>query len=238
MAQKYIAFVITTKAKINCYCYVLRFYLITMAPHDDIATRVFIVALKSLVGGKSTAAVAAMTGVKPRIINNIYIRAIIRGFDPNSILIIIKDSHLEDSPKTSRPTKRTEALQETISTKVRRDRFSREISCTDLAGQISTNTTEISATTVYRTLKKLGFNKTKPTRKPGLTKKIRDNRLRWYLDYKDWTLNDWKNVIWSDKTSVVLNQKRGGYRIWRTADEAFVKNTIRERWKSYSEFMF
>ncbi len=107
-----------------------------MAPHDDIATRAFIVALKSPVGGKSTAEVAAMTGVKPRTVNNIYARAIERGFEPNGIPFIIKDSYFEDGPKTGRPTKRTEALQDTISTKVRGDHYARELSHADFAKQI------------------------------------------------------------------------------------------------------
>ena len=36
----------------------------------------------------------------------------------------------------------------------------------------------------------------------------------------------------------MLGHRRGGYRVWRKADEAFVKSTIRCRWKGYSEFMF
>ncbi|EOA86837.1 uncharacterized protein SETTUDRAFT_87293 [Exserohilum turcica Et28A] len=51
-------------------------------------------------------------------------------------------------------------------------------------------------------------------------------------------LKDWKNVIWTDETSVVINHRRGGYRVWRKADERVVKSCIRERWKGYSEFMF
>jgi hypothetical protein len=51
-------------------------------------------------------------------------------------------------------------------------------------------------------------------------------------------LEDWKNVIWTDETSVVINHRRGGYRVWRKADERVVKSCIRERWKGYSEFMF
>ncbi|USP75525.1 hypothetical protein yc1106_02799 [Curvularia clavata] len=89
-----------------------------------------------------------------------------------------------------------------------------------------------------RVLREEGFRKTKPTRKPGLTKQMREERYRWCLEHVDWTLEDWKNVIWSDETSVVLNYRRGGYRIWRKADEAFVRSCIRERWKGYSEFMF
>lgn len=96
----------------------------------------------------------------------------------------------------------------------------------------------MSATTVWRVLKSAGFKKTKPTRKPGLTQKMREERLRWCKDHEDWTLEDWKNVIWSDETSVVLLHRRGGYRLWRRSDEAVVRSCIRERWKGYSEFMF
>ena len=85
--------------------------------------------------------------------------------------------------------------------------------------------------------KKAGFKKTKPTRKPGLTKKMKEDRLQWCLAHQDWTLEDQKRVIWSDETAVVLH-RRGGYRIWRTKDERFIRIAIRERWKGYSEFMF
>ena len=44
--------------------------------------------------------------------------------------------------------------------------------------------------------------------------------------------------MWSDETSVVLGLRRGGWRIWRGADEGLVKSCIRERWKGYQEFVF
>jgi transposase len=129
-------------------------------------------------------------------------------------------------------------VKESIVKKVRRDRYGREKSCADLAGDLSREGVDISATTVWRVLKSAGYNKTKPTRKPGLTKKMKEERLAWCRTHEHWTLDDWKNVIWSDETSVVLNHRRGGYRVWRTRDEAFTKSVIRERWKGYSEFMF
>jgi hypothetical protein len=67
---------------------------------------------------------------------------------------------------------------------------------------------------------------------------MRKERLDWCLEHKDWTLEDWKNVIWTDETAIVLLHRRGGYRVWRKVDEAVVKSCIRERWKGYSEFMF
>jgi hypothetical protein len=141
-------------------------------------------------------------------------------------------------PRSGRPTKQTEEMKQSIAAKVRGDRYGRELSSADLAGYLSTDAFEISATTIWRCLKNQGFKKTKPTRKPGLTKKMKDERLKWCLDHQDWTLDDWKNVIWTDETAVVLNHRRGGYRVWRTSEEPFVKSCIRERWKGYSEFMF
>jgi len=36
-------------------------------------------------------------------------------------------------------------------------------------------------------------------------------RLKFCRDYANWTLEDWKNVIWLDEISIVLNYYRGGY---------------------------
>jgi hypothetical protein len=63
-------------------------------------------------------------------------------------------------------------------------------------------------------------------------------RLEWALVHKDWTLEDWKKVIWTDETSVLLSHRRGGYRIWRRRDKTVLKSCVRSRWKGYSEFMF
>lgn len=84
----------------------------------------------------------------------------------------------------------------------------------------------------------MNMRKTKPTRKPGLTPKMREARLKFAMEHKDWTEEDWKKVIWSDETSVVIGQRRGGYRVWRTPEEAFTSSCVRNRWKGYSEFMF
>lgn len=205
----------------------------------DISTRAVVVVLKSPLGGKTTAQIEGITGLSKRTINDIYARAIQRGFDPNVVPLALKDEYLQDAPRSGRHTKQTVAVKEVLIQKVRRDRYGREKTCADLAGELSeAPDIDISSTTVWWCLKKLGYRKTKPTRKPGLTTKMREERLQWCLDHQDWTLEDWKRVIWSDETSVVLGHHRGGYKIWRTADEAFVKSCIRPRWKGYSEFMF
>lgn len=208
-----------------------------MAPNTDIATRATVVALKAI-AGKTSTDIACLLGLSARGVNKIYAKAIERGFDPNVLPVVIKDEYLADAPRSGRPTKQTEDVKDLIQSKVRRDRYGREKSCADIAGELSDAGINISAITIWRCLRALGFKKTKPTRKPGLTKKMREARLAWCLLHKDWTLADWMLVIWTDETSVVLNHRRGSYRIWRTSEEALVKSCIRERWKGYSEFMF
>jgi hypothetical protein len=44
---------------------------------------------------------------------------------------------------------------------------------------------EVSVITIWRILRKAGLKKTKLTRKPGLTKKIKRERLEFCIRYKD-----------------------------------------------------
>jgi len=201
-------------------------------PHYDIATRAQVVTLKAW--GATNEQITARTGVPDRTIRSIYTRVKERGFDPNSNPPVVKDDHVADAPRSGRSSKQTEENKQEIIVKVRRDRYGREKNCTEIASEMS----NISGITVWRILRAAGFKKTKPTRKPGLTEEMKKARLDFALRHEHWTLEDWKNVIFSDETSVVLNHRRGGYRVWRKSDERLVKSCIRERWKGYSEFMF
>jgi len=62
----------------------------------------------------------------------------------------------------------------------------------------------ISESSILRILNSSFFRKCKPTWKPRLTDEARRKRLNWALEYQHWTLEDWKNIIWTDETSVVL----------------------------------
>ena len=145
-------------------------------PNTDIATRAFVVALKSS-GGKTSVEIAEATGLSVRQINRIYARAIERGFDPNHRPFQVQDAHLVDAPRSGRLSKQTDDAKERITAKVRRDRYGREKTCADLATELSSEGCIISSMMVWRILWKAGFKKTKPTRKPGLTKRMMKERL-------------------------------------------------------------
>ncbi|KAJ5637913.1 hypothetical protein N7490_007792 [Penicillium lividum] len=168
----------------------------------------YCVALKA--NGKTTAEVSELTKISIRTINYIYARARERGFDPNLRSVVICDAYFADAPRSGRPTKQTPETKQKVLSKgwVK--------TCADIASELSSEGNDISAMTNRRILRKAGLRKTKPTRKPGLTQRMRNERLTWCLAHQHWTLEDWKNVIWTDETSVLLLHRRGGYRILRT----------------------
>ncbi len=77
-------------------------------------------------------------------------------------------------------------------------------------------------------------------RKLNLTPAMKAARLAFEIEYKDWTIEDWKRIIWTDETSVVLGQQRESHRIWRTLweGEKPVTSTVGERYYKATEFMF
>ena len=96
----------------------------------------------------------------------------------------------------------------------------------------------ISAMTIQRILKKLGFKDLKITTKPGLTNAMLTKRLRWCRDYLGWIEEDFKNIVWTDETSVILGQQQGRRRVWRKAWRSNDVKVTRVRWQSAATFMF
>jgi transposase len=208
----------------------------------DIAKRAQIVTLKTWTN-KIAKEIAFLTDVSIPTVYNVCARAIQSGFNPQDGIYctVITDDLARDSSRSGRPAKQTDSTKDMVISKVRRDRFGREKSCTDLAGEPSTPShsgINVSATTICRILKAARFNKTKPTRKLRLTKKMKAERLAWCRQFEHWTLTDWKNVIWSDETSLILLHRPGGYRFWRTPNETLIQSYNRERLKNASEFIF
>ena len=59
----------------------------------------------------------------------------------------------------------------------------------------------ISASLIRRCLCQFRYKARRPKKKPFLTAKmLLTARLQWAKDHKDWTIDQWKNVIWSDES--------------------------------------
>ncbi len=72
----------------------------------------------------------------------------------------------------------------------------------------------ISERTTRRTLKQMGYSSRRPHRVPLLSAKNRKWRLQFTQAHQNWTIEDWKNVAWSDKSRFLLQHSDGRVRIW------------------------
>ena len=68
----------------------------------------------------------------------------------------------------------------------------------------------------------------KRTVKPGL--KLEDKkRLKWCLNYRAWTFEDWKNIIYINKTSIQLKSICRKRRVWKRPNKACHPYVITQR---------
>lgn len=87
----------------------------------------------------------------------------------------------------------------------------------------------ISALTVRRRLKEAGLASRKPAIAPLLTAAHRVQRLRFARNHANWTVDDWKRVLFTDETRVSLKSPDGRERVWRRPGERFSACTISPR---------
>jgi hypothetical protein len=145
---------------------------------------------------------------------------------------------VEDAPKSGRPIKATNKVKGQVVQVLKKNSTTRQLSTLAISQIVAKIGTVISARTVWNILNSLGYSPCKPTTKPGLTTEAKALRLKWCLEHAHWTLEDWKNVIWSDETSVTMGSQRGRIRVWRLSSEAYQHHCVRHRWKGFKEFMF
>ena len=153
--------------------------------------------------GIAVKVVQAVTGVSTQSISYIKRKARDRRYDP-TVSRILNVEYVEDACRSGRPPKVTSELEQAILDNVRHDRNDREKSSAVLGYEHG-----VSSTTILNILRRNNFRPCKSTMKPGLDSAMKEARLQFCLRYRHWTLDDWKNVIWSDETSVVLGSRRG-----------------------------
>jgi transposase len=202
----------------------------------DVGTR--IQALTLLEAATGIRQITEITGFSKSSIYRIKAVAKQRGYNPQvSKVLLLK--YVEDAPRSGRPIKATKEVEDIVVSLVSKNSSTRAWSAQRIASTITAQTPNgISARTVHRILRRKGYKPLKYTRKPGLTDAAKAVRLKWCLEHQDWTLEDWKNVIWSDETAVTMGGQRGRLRCWRTTSEAYNHHCIKRRWKGFKQFMF
>ena len=70
----------------------------------------------------------------------------------------------------------------------------------------------LTSQTTRNHLKRAGMKAMVKAKRPLLTKKHRKERLDFTLAHQDWTVEDWKTVVWSDETKI--NRLGSEGRVW------------------------
>ncbi|KAJ3485389.1 hypothetical protein NLI96_g5008 [Meripilus lineatus] len=82
------------------------------------------------------------------------------------------------------------------------------------------NSQTISATTLRRKLKGFGWKAVVKKKCPQLKPRHRQARLQFAERYKEWTMEDWKKVVWSDENKINrLGSDRKRY-VWKQVGES------------------
>jgi hypothetical protein len=68
-------------------------------------------------------------------------------------------------------------------------------------------------------LKKEGMKSVVKKKRPVLSAKHRRDRMDFALTHKDWTVEDWKRVVWSDETEIDRMGSDGRQWVWKKAGE-------------------
>ncbi|GBM26785.1 hypothetical protein AVEN_127745-1 [Araneus ventricosus] len=77
----------------------------------------------------------------------------------------------------------------------------------------------VSEHTVQRRLLDMGVCSRRPTRVPLLTECHRQLRLKWAREHRDWTMDEWKRVAWSDESRFLIHLVDGRVRVRHLSGE-------------------
>ena len=78
----------------------------------------------------------------------------------------------------------------------------------------------VSAQTVRRTLKEVGLHSATKKKIPILKASHYQCRLKFARDHENWTVEDWKRVLWSDETKINQIGSDGKVYVWKKRGEA------------------
>ncbi len=105
----------------------------------------------------------------------------------------------------------------------------------DVAQELNLKASKSTIRTVARTH---DIHRVKPTKKLALTPIQKAERYEIALSRKDWTLDDWKRIVFSDEAAILVGEHRGPNRISRKPNERYSPDCIEVRYNNYSEAMF
>ena len=145
------------------------------------------------------------------------------GIGYGTVQRIAKQKNLTNLKKVGRPKKLTNRMNQFIEREIQK----KGVSSVSLAKTIQTSFgMKVSRQTVARSLKSKNYKAVEKKKKPSLSKKNIKLRLEFARKHKEWTVDDWKRVIWSDESKICRFNSEGRSWSWIRDGEDLPKRSI------------
>jgi len=123
----------------------------------------------------------------------------------------------KENNRGGRPAKLSTRDKQRIIHKITSGQLDNAVQATHFINHIST--TSINPQTVRNVLKENGFKAVVKKKVPLLKKTHRLKRLKFAQEHENWTVEDWKRVLWSDETKVNRIHSDGKVYTWKEKGE-------------------
>lgn len=120
---------------------------------------------------------------------------------------------------------------------VRKSKVNPKLTAVDLNRELAAHGTNLHVTTVRRRLLDAGRKARRPAKKQLLTPAMCKKRLLWAKELANWTVEDWKNVMFSDESHFYVQGQRVSY-VRKAADEKTSPAHIQQSVKHPQKKMF
>jgi transposase len=150
------------------------------------------------------------------------------GFPRRSIQKICKTvretNSFKDRPRKGRPPKMTEREKRKAVLLLKQKKAT---TATAIQKELAANyDVSVCSKTVSRVLKEFGFVARIKKKKPKLTTAHKKARLAWAKKYENWSVEEWKKVVWSDESKFNVIQSDGKEYFWTQHPSVITEDSI------------
>jgi len=152
------------------------------------------------------------------------------GHDPTTIRRFIKKyketGTTDNLPRSGRPSALNNDEKDALTSKVTQNR---RASINEVINTLDLN---CSLTTARKALHDVGITSHVAAKKPFISESHATARVSWCEKHKKKTVSDWKQVIFSDESSVEIGKQSRQIRVWRGVGERFNTECLAPTFKS------
>jgi transposase-like protein len=137
-----------------------------------------------------------------------------------------KINHDKENFQGSKSKKFTATDEKAIISQINTEKAENAIEVAKNLNNIISN--PVSIQTIWNVLKKCNMKAVVKKKKPLLSIRHQKQRLDFALKYKEWTVKDWKRVIWSDETKINSFESDGRKWMWKQKGQSVKRIVIED----------